>query len=90
MLKTLKRIRAVCLKHQSMFVVMPKRTTVTLPDHIIPELEAWAKTRGQGFATVCTLAIELGVKRAKETGEMPATAKAASHPEQTTESKSND
>lgn len=53
-----------------MFTKMPKRTTVTLPDHIVPDLENWAKIRGQGFATVCALAIELGVKSAKASGDL--------------------
>lgn len=49
---------------------MPKRTTVTIPDHLVSDLENWAKMRGQGFATVCALAIELGVKSAKTSGDL--------------------
>ena len=50
---------------------MPKRTTIRIPDTIVTDIERWAKARGQGFATVCALAVEMGVKQAKETGELP-------------------
>ena len=50
---------------------MPKRTTIRIPDTLVPEIELWAKARGQGFATVCALAVEMGVKQAKESGEIP-------------------
>ena len=50
---------------------MPKRTTIRIPDHIVDDLERWAKERGQGFATVCSMAVELGVKQARERGEIP-------------------
>ena len=50
---------------------MPKRTTIRIPDTLVTDIERWAKARGQGFATVCALAVEMGVKQAKETGELP-------------------
>lgn len=50
---------------------MPKRTTIRIPDTLVPDIELWAKARGQGFATVCALAVEMGVKQAKESGEIP-------------------
>lgn len=50
---------------------MPKRTTIRVPDTLVPEIEAWAEARGQGFATVCAIALERGVKQAKEAGEIP-------------------
>ncbi|MEL7354603.1 MAG: hypothetical protein AAFN38_24560 [Cyanobacteria bacterium J06560_5] len=50
---------------------MPKRTTIRIPDTLVTDIERWAQARGQGFATVCALAVEMGVKQAKETGELP-------------------
>ena len=50
---------------------MPKRTTIRIPDTLVTDIERWAKARGQGFATVCALAVEMGVRQAKETGELP-------------------
>lgn len=50
---------------------MPKRTTIRIPDTLVADIEAWAIARGQGFATVCSLAVEMGVKAAKESGEFP-------------------
>lgn len=50
---------------------MPKRTTIRIPDTLVTDIERWAQARGQGFATVCALAVEMGVKQAKATGELP-------------------
>lgn len=50
---------------------MPKRTTIRVPDTLVAEIERWAKARGQGFATICALALEKGVQQARESGEIP-------------------
>ncbi len=50
---------------------MPKRTTIRVPDTLVAEIERWAKARGQGFATICALAVEKGVQQARESGEIP-------------------
>lgn len=50
---------------------MPKRTTIRVPDTLVAEIERWAKARGQGFATICALAVEKGVQQAREAGEIP-------------------
>lgn len=60
--------------------MMPKRTTIRIPDHIVDDLERWAKARGQGFATVCSMAVELGVKQAKENGEIPSSPETKTEP----------
>jgi hypothetical protein len=50
---------------------MPKRTTIRIPDTLVAEIERWARARGQGFATICALAVEKGVQQAREAGEIP-------------------
>ena len=50
---------------------MPKRTTLTLPDPVVKDLEKWSKIRGQSFATCGALAVEIAMKKLKEDGEIP-------------------
>ena len=50
---------------------MPKRVHLTLPDPIHDELVRWAKSRGQAIATVGAIALEIAIKQAKESGEIP-------------------
>ena len=44
---------------------------MTLPDPIHDELVRWAKSRGQAIATVGAIALEIAIKQAKESGEIP-------------------
>lgn len=48
-----------------------KRVHLTLPDTVYADLERWAKLRDQAVATVAAIAIELVVREAKASGELP-------------------
>ena len=50
---------------------MPKRVHLTLPDPIHNDLVRWATSRGQAIATVGAIALEIAIKQAKESGEIP-------------------
>ena len=50
---------------------MPKRVHLTLPDPIHDDLVRWATSRGQAIATVGAIALEIAIKQAKESGEIP-------------------
>lgn len=61
---------------------MPKRVHLTLPDPIHDDLVRWATSRGQAIATVGAIALEIAIKQAKESGEIP--------PEEVTASTANE
>ena len=48
-----------------------KRVNVTLADTVHRDLERWAGLRDQAVASVAALAIELAIREAKASGELP-------------------
>ena len=50
---------------------MPRKFSVTLPDTVAVKLDRWSEARGQAFATVAAVAIELAVRQAESEGEIP-------------------
>ena len=50
---------------------MPRRITITLPDTVATDLQRWADARGQAIATAAAIAVELAMRDAKESGELP-------------------
>lgn len=55
--------------------IMPRKFSVTLPDTVAVKLDRWSEARGQAFATVAAVAIELAVRQAESEGEIPPEAK---------------
>lgn len=48
-----------------------KRVNVTLPDSVFDDLEVWAEYQGRPTANLAAFLIELGIRQAKEQGEIP-------------------
>jgi hypothetical protein len=48
-----------------------KRVNLTLPDAVHEDLERWASSQGRPSANLAAFLVELAIRRAKESGELP-------------------